>query len=63
MISVCILDYGSGNVSSVNNLIHHLNYKSVISNKIEVLKKSSHIILPGVGAFGAAMKKIKKKFH
>jgi len=61
MIKVCILDYGSGNVSSVKNLIDHLKFKSVISNKIEVLKKSTHIILPGVGAFGAAMKKIKKK--
>ncbi len=61
MIKICILDYGSGNVSSVKNLIDHLKFNCVVSNKIEVLKKSSHIILPGVGAFGAAMKKIKKK--
>jgi glutamine amidotransferase len=61
MTKVCILDYGSGNVSSVKNLIDHLKFKCVISNKLEVLKKSTHIILPGVGAFGAAMKKIKQK--
>tara|TARA_B100001173_G_scaffold310220_1_gene324253 strand:- start:2833 stop:3441 length:609 start_codon:yes stop_codon:yes gene_type:complete len=61
MIKVCILDYGSGNVSSVKNLLEHLKFKCTISNKTEVLKKSTHIILPGVGAFEAAMKKIKKK--
>ena len=60
MIKVCILDYGSGNVASVKNLLNHLKFKNVVSNKIEILKKSTHIILPGVGAFGAVMKKIKK---
>mgnify|MGYP001281519794 CR=1 FL=1 len=60
MIKVCILDYGSGNVASVKNLLDHLKFKNVISNKIEIIKKSTHIILPGVGAFGAVMKKIKK---
>ena len=62
MKKVCILDYGSGNVSSVKNLIDHLKFKCVISNKKEIIKKSTHIILPGVGAFGAAVKKVKKKF-
>ena len=61
MKKVCILDYGSGNVSSVKNLIDHLKFKCVISNKKEIIKKSTHIILPGVEAFGAAMKKVKKK--
>ena len=61
MIKVCILDYGSGNVSSVKNLFDHLKVKNVVSNKIDSLKKSTHIVLPGVGAFGAAIKKIKKK--
>ena len=60
MVRVCILDYGSGNVSSVSNLLKHLKYKCIISNKIEIIKKSSHIILPGVGAFGASMRKVKK---
>jgi len=61
MKKVCILDYGSGNVRSVNNLIKYLNYESIISNDSKEIKKSTHIILPGVGAFGAAMKKINEK--
>ena len=61
MIKVCILDYGSGNVMSVQNLIQHLKIKSVVSNKNSDIKNSTHIILPGVGAFGESIKKLKKK--
>tara|TARA_Y100000294_G_C8467390_1_gene301215 strand:+ start:89 stop:697 length:609 start_codon:yes stop_codon:yes gene_type:complete len=61
MKKVCILDYGSGNVGSVRNLIESLNYDYQISNDPKIIEKSTHIILPGVGAFGAAMKKVKEK--
>jgi len=57
---ICILDYGSGNVRSVYNMINALGYKAVISNDSRSISNSSHLVLPGVGAFGAAMKKIKK---
>ena len=57
-ISVCILDYGSGNVNSVLNILQHMNYQAVISNDEDQIKKCSHIILPGVGSFGSAMDKI-----
>jgi imidazole glycerol-phosphate synthase subunit HisH len=55
---VCILDYGSGNVGSVFNLLQHLGIKSLISNKEKEIQNSTHLILPGVGSFGAAMEKI-----
>ena len=61
MSKVCILDYGSGNVGSVYNLIKYMNYDCVVSNDSKEIQTSTHIILPGVGAFGAAMKKIKKR--
>ena len=57
--SVCLLDYGSGNVKSVYNIINYLGYSVKISNSERDIKNSTHIILPGVGAFGASMKKIK----
>ena len=56
--SICLLDYGSGNVKSVYNILDFLGYKVKISNTSEDIKNSTHIILPGVGAFGASMKKI-----
>ena len=61
MIKVCVLDYGSGNVASVYNLIKFLNFDCVISNEGNAIENSTHLILPGVGAFGASMEKIKKK--
>ncbi|MDB9760425.1 imidazole glycerol phosphate synthase subunit HisH [Pelagibacteraceae bacterium] len=58
MIKICILDYGSGNIGSLYNLLKFLNYSCVVSNSSEDIKNSTHIILPGVGAFGSAMEKI-----
>ena len=56
---VCILDYGSGNTQSVYNIFSSLLKNVVISNKPSDITTSTHIVLPGVGAFGSAMKKIK----
>lgn len=56
---VCILDYGSGNVKSVYNVVSYLKYDVVISNNPGDIKRATHIILPGVGSFGSAMEKIK----
>tara|TARA_X000001036_G_scaffold366156_1_gene350848 strand:+ start:755 stop:1315 length:561 start_codon:yes stop_codon:yes gene_type:complete len=45
----------------VSNLISFLGYTVNVSNEIHAIKSSSHIILPGVGAFGSAMEKIKSR--
>lgn len=58
---ICILDYGSGNVRSVYNMMSLLSQDVVISNKPSDLQAASHLILPGVGAFGSSMEKIKEK--
>jgi glutamine amidotransferase len=58
MKQVCILDYGSGNVRSVYNLVSTICASVKISNEIKVINDSSHIILPGVGSFNGAMQKI-----
>ena len=60
MASVCILDYGSGNVKSVFNLFSTMVDNVVVSNDPEKILCASHIILPGVGAFGSAMRKIRE---
>jgi glutamine amidotransferase len=56
---VCIIDYGSGNVRSVYNIFMKLHDNVKVSNKAEDIEQATHLILPGVGAFGAAMQKIK----
>ncbi len=58
---ICILDYGSGNVTSVKNSLDRLNIESLISNAKSDINEASHLILPGVGAFKASMDKINQK--
>ena len=60
-MKVCILDYGSGNVKSVYRAILRITNQVVISNDKYDIQNSSHLILPGVGSFPAAMKKIQSK--
>ena len=52
------MDYGSGNIKSVYNLVSFLGYDVIVSNERAVIESATHIILPGVGSFGAAMGKI-----
>lgn len=49
-----------GNLQSVKNILDYLKVESVITNKKEDLEGADAIILPGVGAFGAAMEQINK---
>lgn len=58
MKKVCILNYGSGNVKSVYNLVSFLGFDVIVSNDSAEIESATHIILPGVGSFGAAMEKI-----
>ena len=56
---IAVIDYGAGNIKSVINAFKFLDKKCVLVSEPESLKEYSHIVLPGVGAFGEAMKKLK----
>lgn len=56
---IVILDYGSGNVGSVFNMLKSLTDNVSISSKVEDIAAASHLILPGVGAFSAVMAKMR----
>ena len=60
MKSVCIIDYGMGNIKSLSNAIKKIGYKTYFFSKDSEIKTKLAII-PGVGAFNSAMKMIKKK--
>jgi len=59
---VVIVDYGSGNLQSVFNALELVKSPHIvtISNDPEDLKSATHIILPGVGAFGDCLSSLKK---
>jgi glutamine amidotransferase len=59
---VCILDYGAGNVGSVFNALVPLAANVKISNAPADVADATHVVLPGVGAFAAAMSRIKERF-
>lgn len=56
---IAIIDYGMGNLKSVKNALDFLEIPSIITKDKELIKKSSAIILPGVGAFKQAMDNLK----
>ena len=58
---VCILDYGSGNVKSVCNLFSSLADHVSVSNEVAVVEDATHVVLPGVGAFAAALRRIRER--
>ncbi|WP_300796280.1 imidazole glycerol phosphate synthase subunit HisH [Helicobacter sp. UBA3407] len=50
-----IVNYGIGNLASVQNAIHKVGKKAHITQDPQNLKNYNSLILPGVGAFGDAM--------
>ena len=56
---IAIIDYGMGNVRSVYNALQFVGQDAVISSVPRDIKEASHIILPGVGAFGDAMNNLR----
>lgn len=53
-----IIDYGLGNIGSIVNMIRKVGYECVVSCEIEKIRNATKIILPGVGAFDSAMKRL-----
>ncbi len=57
---VAIIDYGAGNLKSVEKALMKLEQSCVITRNFQEILKADRVILPGVGAFGDAMKQLKK---
>lgn len=59
-MSTAIIDYGAGNLKSVENALLLLGEKPVITRDPEEMRNADRIILPGVGSFGDAMQRIRQ---
>ena len=53
-----IVDYGAGNLRSVQNTLEEIGANYLVTNKPEIVGKARKIILPGVGHFGQMMRAI-----
>ena len=58
---VTIVDYGSGNLRSVQKAFERLGAAATITDKPEVVAKAERLVLPGVGAFGDAMRELEAR--
>lgn len=57
---ISIIDYGMGNLRSVEKALQSLGFETIITSSEKEIKNSKGIILPGVGAFPKAMENLKK---
>ena len=58
---IAIIDYGAGNLASVQKAFDYIGTKSVITSDRDVVLNADGVILPGVGAIGFAMEALKSK--
>ena len=56
---IAIIDYGVGNLFSLASSFKAIGYETVVTGDAEIIKKADKLILPGVGAFGDAVKKLR----
>lgn len=56
---VAIIDYGVGNLFSLQCSLKKIGVEAVVTSDENVIKEADRIILPGVGAFGDAAKKLR----
>jgi glutamine amidotransferase len=61
MTQIGIIDYGVGNLRSVEKAFAATGWAAVISSDERVLRQSERLVLPGVGAFGACMKALTER--
>lgn len=57
---IVIIDYGMGNLGSIQNMLTKIGAKGIISSDISDIQKADKLILPGVGAFDNGMENLHK---
>lgn len=58
---IAIIDYGMGNIHSVQKAVESMGAQALVTNKPKDISASDKAILPGVGAFDDAMEELKKQ--
>ena len=59
-MKIVIINYGAGNIQSINFAIQRLGYEAVLSNDPEEIQQADKVIFPGVGEASSAMQKLKE---
>lgn len=56
-----IVDYGAGNLRSVQKAFEHVGVQAAVGSNIDAIRSAAALVLPGVGAFGAAMEQLDER--
>ena len=59
MIEIAIVDYGVGNLFSLAASLRHIGAECTVTGSVKEMEAADKVILPGVGAFGDAMAKLR----
>jgi glutamine amidotransferase len=57
-MNVHVIDLGIGNIRSLTSALGYLGVRHVVTDSPSALDDASHVVLPGVGSFDAAMRSI-----
>jgi len=57
---IAVLDYGMGNLRSVQKAFEHVGTEVVRTSDAEVARQADGLVLPGVGAFARAMERVRE---
>lgn len=57
---IAIVDYGMGNLRSVSKAFEAVGHRAVVTRDKATIKNASHVVLPGVGAFGDCMANLER---
>lgn len=58
---IAIIEYGAGNVKSVENAVRKLGFETLITSDFEEIRNAEKVIFPGVGEASTAMNYLKKR--
>ena len=61
MTQVAIIDYGVGNLRSVEKAFAATGCEAIVSGDEKILRAAERLVLPGVGAFGACMRALSER--
>ena len=61
MANIAIIDYGVGNLRSVEKAFAATGHDALVTGDESILRKAERLVLPGVGAFAACMNELKQR--
>jgi glutamine amidotransferase len=61
MTAIAIVDYGVGNIRSVERALIHVGAEAVLTGDLDALDRADGVVLPGVGAFAPALARLSER--